>query len=96
MKIKVIHHVCGREILVQQILESAGHCPWDGMAFSRDYTANLAESLETAEIAGSVLETALDQIAGMRPAFTIVRESLINPLEGSVRRLDERKKALQR
>jgi hypothetical protein len=96
VKIKVIHDVCGREVLVQQILQSEGHCPWDGKAFTRDYTATLAEALETAEKAGTVLERALDQIAGMRPTFTIVRESLIDPLEKSVDRLSEREKALQR
>ena len=96
MKIKVIHDVCGREILVQQILESEGHCPWDGKAFTRDYTATLAEALEVAENAGSVLETALEHIAGISPALTIVKESLIDPLESQVERLAEGKKALQR
>jgi hypothetical protein len=95
VKIKVIHDVCGREILVQQILESEGHCPWDGKAFTRDYTATLTEALEVAESAGSALENALEQIAGMRPTFTIVKASLIDPLEGQVERLADRKKALQ-
>jgi hypothetical protein len=96
VKIKVIHDVCGRESLVQQILESEGHCPWDGQAFSRDYTANLAEALEAAENAGTVMETALEQIAGVRPALTLVKESVIDPLEGQVDRLAEGKKALRR
>ena len=96
MKIKVVHEVCGREILVQQILESEGHCPWDGKPFTGDYTALLAESLETAENAGSVLERALDQIAGMRPTFTIEPESLIDPLERIVDRLSEGKQAVRR
>jgi hypothetical protein len=55
VKLKVIHDLCGREVLVRQILESQGHCPWDGKAFNRDYTAILAEALEQAEGAGSVL-----------------------------------------
>jgi hypothetical protein len=71
VKLKVIHDLCGREVLVQQILESQGHCPWDGKAFSRDYTAILAEALEQAEQAGSVLENALEKIAGMGPAFAL-------------------------
>jgi hypothetical protein len=96
VKIKVFHDVCGREILVQQILESGGHCPWDGKAFTGDYTALLAEALEMAESAGSVLEIALDQIAGMKPTFTIERESLIDPLEQLVERLSEGKKAVRR
>ena len=97
MKIKVIHEEdCGREILVQQILESEGHCPWDGKAFTRDYTAVLTEALEAAENAGTVLEHALDQIASIRPTFTIVRESIVDPLEANIERLAEGKKALQR
>ena len=52
MKIKVIHNFCGREVLVRQILETGGHCPWDGKPFNKDYTAVLAEALETAENAG--------------------------------------------
>lgn len=50
--------------MMQQIRESGGHCPWDGKAFTRDYTATLTEALETAENAGSVLQTALEHIAG--------------------------------
>jgi hypothetical protein len=92
----VIHDVCEREILVQQILESEGHCPWDGLAFSRDYTANLTEALETAENAGTVLEMALDQIAGFRPTFRFVRESLIGPLEADVERLAREREVAQR
>ena len=62
MKIKVVHTECGREILVQQLLETGGHCPWDGKPLNRDYTGVLAEALETAENAGTVLGSALDEI----------------------------------
>src|SRR6266567_3451488 len=75
VKIKVVHDECGREILVQQILQSGGHCPWDGKPFSKDYTAVLAEALEKAESAGGVLENALEKVVGMDPAFTIDRDS---------------------
>jgi len=36
VKIKVVHGACGREVLVHQILESQGHCPWDGKPFNKD------------------------------------------------------------
>ena len=80
MKIKVIHDLCGREVLVRQILESQGHCPWDGKAFNRDYTAVLAEALQQAEESGAVLENALEKIAGMEPSFTIDPRSLLVPI----------------
>ena len=88
MKLKVIHHVCGREVLLQQILDSQGHCPWDGKPFNKDYTATLVEALETAENAGNVLENALEAIAGMRPSFVLDRESLLGHIEAELRRLN--------
>jgi hypothetical protein len=80
VKIKVVHTECGREVLVRQILDSGGHCPWDGRPFDRDYTAVLAELLETAEQAGSVLENALEKIAGIGPAMRIDPDSVVGPL----------------
>ncbi len=77
MKIRVVHDLCGREILVQQILESQGHCPWDGKPFNRDYTAVLSAALEQAEEAGRVLENALEKIAGMEPSLRIDDESVL-------------------
>jgi hypothetical protein len=93
VKIKIFHTVCGREVLVRQILDSGGHCPWDGKAFNSDYTAVLAEALETAEDAGGVLENALEKIAGMEPAMTIEEDSVIAPLAGHIRELSRRQKA---
>ncbi len=83
----MIHRLCGREVLVQQILDSNGHCPWDGKPFSVDYTAILAEALQTAEEAGTTLEDALDRMADMHPDLTIDDESLMAPLRDQVDRL---------
>ena len=88
MKIRVRHNECGREILVQQILESQGHCPWDGKAFNKDYTAVLAEALGQAEQAGGVLEGALEKIAGMDPDFTIDRTALTEYIDDQIDRLN--------
>ncbi len=93
MKIKLYHDVCGREILVRQVLDTGGHCPWDGLPLSRDYTALLAESLESAEAAGGVLENALEKIAGMRPALTIDRDSILGPLGEHLDDLNSRTRA---
>ena len=84
MKIKVVHDACGREVLVSQILASQGHCPWDGKAFNRDYTAVLAEALEVAETSGSTLENALEKIADMTPEFVIEESTVIGPLKAQV------------
>ncbi len=88
MKIKIVHDECGREILVQQVLESQGHCPWDGKPFERDYTAMLAQALVASENAGSVLESALEKIAGMNPEITIDRDSILELLNEYIDRLN--------
>jgi hypothetical protein len=91
VKIKFVHHVCGREVLVQQVLETGGHCPWDGKPFSRDYTAILAEALEAAENSGGVLENALEKIASMDPDITFDRATIIQPLIEQLERLEPKK-----
>ena len=87
MKIKGIHGVCGREFLVDQILDSGGHCPWDGLPLSRDYTGNLATALREAEAAGSALEAALDQIADMHPDLELDETSLLADIRATLARL---------
>jgi hypothetical protein len=93
VKIRVVHTECDREVMVQQILDTGGHCPWDGKAFNKDYTAVLAEALEAAEGAGSVLENAMEKIAGMGPAFVFVPDSVLEEVEGSIGRLADRRGA---
>ena len=93
MKIKLFHTVCGREILVQQVLQTGGHCPWDGKPFNKDYTAVLAEALETAESAGNVLENALEKIAGMDPTFIIEPDSVLGEMRMYIDSLNERRKS---
>ena len=89
MKIMVLHTECGREVLVRQILETGGHCPWDGKPFEKDYTAVLAEALETAEEAGSVLENAFEKIAAMEPAMTVDRDSVLGGVDASIAELND-------
>jgi hypothetical protein len=88
VKLKVVHNVCGREILVRQILDTGGHCPWDGKPFNKDYTAVLAEALQAAENAGGVMENALEKIVGMGPAMTIDRNSAFGEMEAHVDQLN--------
>jgi hypothetical protein len=93
VKITVFHPVCGRDVLVQQILASQGHCPWDGKPFSVHYTAVLAESLAAAEIAGTALENALDRVAGIAPELTIGDDQVLEPLRRNLDRLNAAGKA---
>ena len=84
MKIKGTCRSCDREFLVQQVLESQGHCPWCGKPFQPEYTAVLAEALELAEAAGNNLESALEKIAGMRPSFVLNEDSVLASIEGNL------------
>jgi len=96
VKIKVFHTECGRQALVRQILDTGGHCPWDGKPYSKDYTAVLAETLEMAEEAGHVLENALEKISQMYPAMSIDRASVLGEVEAHILALNERQKAGKR
>jgi hypothetical protein len=86
VKITVMHPVCGRQVLVRQILQSQGHCPWDGKPFSRHYNGVLVEALEAAQIAGDALENALDRVAGLAPDLTWDEESVVGPIQAQVDR----------
>jgi len=88
LKIKLVHSECGREVLVHQLLESQGHCPWDGKPISRDYTAVLAESLEAAEAAGNSLETALERLAGLGGQMKIDEDSLVGAIREQMDRVN--------
>lgn len=87
MKIRIVHPACGRESLVQQVIDANGHCPWDGKPFSTDYTAILTGALLAVEESGSTMENALEKIADMGPELTLRRESVLEPLSDQVDRL---------
>jgi len=88
LKIKFVHTECGREILVHQLLESQGHCPWDGKPISRDYTAVLASALQAAESAGGALEGALERMAGLGGQMRLDEESIFGELRAGVDRVN--------
>lgn len=85
MKIKGTCARCGRDFLAQQVIESHGHCPWCGQPFNRDYTANLAQALQQAEVAGNRLQDALQQIAGMELAMELDDETILEPIRTELR-----------
>jgi hypothetical protein len=87
VKIRGTCLMCGRDFLVQQILDSQGHCPWCGRPFQPDYTAVLAEALQQAEAAGGSLENALEKIAGMEPALVLDEDSVLGQAKAHLERL---------
>ncbi len=89
MKIKGIDKRNGREFLVEQVIENGGTSPWDGRPFSADYAVTLVNALRDAEEAGSKLEEALEQIADLRPDFTLDQDSVLGPLKAHLSRLGQ-------
>jgi DNA repair exonuclease SbcCD ATPase subunit len=83
---------CDREFLVQQVLESQGHCPWCGQPFQPHYTAVLADALLLAEDAGNTLENALEKIAGMKPALVLDESSLLEDVQAHLEEIRRGKK----
>jgi hypothetical protein len=89
VKIKGLDKRNEREFLVEQAIESGGTSPWDGRPFSSDYAVTLVNALRTAQEAGAKLEEALEQIADIRPDFTLDLQSVIGPLSASIERLNQ-------
>jgi hypothetical protein len=88
VKIKGIDKRSGREFLAEQVIESGGASPWDGRPFSADYAVTLVNALRDAEEAGTKLEEALEQIADLRPEFTLDQASVVHPLQEHLARLE--------
>jgi hypothetical protein len=84
VKIRLYHNVCQRDLLVQQIVDSGGHCPWDGTAFTSEYTAIITEALQTVETAGTVLRDSLETIAGVEPNLEIYPQTILGPLQAQL------------
>jgi hypothetical protein len=88
VKIKGTDKRNGRDFLVEQVIDNGGASPWDGRPFSPDYAVTLVNALRDAEEAGTKLEEALEQIADLRPEFSIDRDSVLGPLAGLLDRLE--------
>jgi hypothetical protein len=89
VKIKGTDKRNGREFLAEQVIESGGTSPWDGRPFSPDYAVTLVNALRDAEEAGSRLEEALEQIADIKPEFTLDQDSVLGPLRENLTRLEQ-------
>ena len=80
MKIRGTCLNCGRDFLTPQVLDSGGHCWNCHKPYQPHYTAQLAESLEQAEAAGSALEGALERLAGMDPAMVLHEDTILGEI----------------
>jgi hypothetical protein len=89
MKIKGTCKRCGREFFFEQAIATGGRCPWDGEAFNPDYAVVLVEAMRAAEEVGSALEEALDDIAALRPSFTIDASSVTGTITAAIGRLSK-------
>ncbi len=86
MKIKGTCLHCGREVLVQQIVDAGGHCPWCGKAFNRDYTSMLVKGLVEAEESGNRFQDALELVGGLEGlGLALDTESVVAPLREALR-----------
>jgi hypothetical protein len=88
VKIKGTCRRCGREFLVEQVLENGGVCPWDGKAFQPDYAVVLVDMLRDAESAGGTLENALEKVADLEPEFVLHPDTVIDRLREHLERLE--------
>ena len=89
MKIKGTCKRDGRDFLVEQVIAAGGECPWDGEPFSADYAVTLVNALRGAEEAGTRLEQALEQLADLRPDFTLHAGSVLTSLKTQLDRLEQ-------
>jgi hypothetical protein len=88
VKIKGTCRRCGREFLVEQVLQNGGECPWDGKPFQSDYAVVLVDALRDAEEAGARLETALEKTADLEPDFVLDVDSVLADLRGHLERIE--------
>ena len=87
MKIKGTCKRCGREFFFEQAIATGGRCPWDGEPFNADYAVVLIEAMRDAERAGTRLEQTLEDIAAMRPTFTVDASSVQAKTQAAIAQL---------
>ena len=88
MKIKGTCKRCGREFLVEQVIENGGRCPWDGKPLQPDYAVVLVDALRDAESAGNTLENALEKLADIEPDFVLDQRTVLDEIRSHLDRLE--------
>jgi hypothetical protein len=89
VKIKGTCKRCGRDLMVEQVIDAGGACPWDGEPFNGDYAVTLVDALRDAVRAGSELERAIETVAALRPEFTLDAESVLGKLRADITGLQQ-------
>ncbi len=80
MKIKATCKDCDRDLLLEQVVETGGRCPWCGRTFQKDYAAVLVDAIQSAQSAGATLENALEKMVELRPGFRLDERSLVGEI----------------
>lgn len=88
MKISGTCKSCGRDLVARQVIEGGGSCPWCGTPFSPDYAMTLVDRLADAVESGEHLERAIEDLADLRPGFTIEIDSVIGKIKRDLDRLE--------
>jgi predicted GTPase len=88
VKIKGRCRRCGREFLIEQVIQNGGQCPWDGKPFQPDYAVVLVDALRDAENAGNTLENALEKLADLEPDLVLDKETVLAEIRGALERLE--------
>jgi hypothetical protein len=79
---------CGREFLVEQVIQNGGRCPWDGKPFQPDYAVVLVDSLREAEASGNTLENALEKLADIEPDLVLDSSTVLDEVRSHLERLE--------
>ncbi len=80
MKIKATCKDCDRDLLLEQVVETGGRCPWCGRTFQKDYAAVLVDAIQSAQSAGATLENALEKMVELRPGFRLDERSWVGEI----------------
>jgi hypothetical protein len=88
VKIKGTCRACSRDFMVEQVIEAGGSCPWCGTPFNPNYAMPVVERLADAVDAGDRLEKAVEELADLRPSFSLEVESVIGKLRRDLARLE--------
>lgn len=79
---------CERELVLRQVIEQGGSCPWCGTPFSPDYAVTLVARLVDAVEAGERLEKAIEELADLRPGLQVDVESVLGKIKRDLARID--------
>lgn len=86
MKIKGRCAVCGRDFPADLVIagDSAGRCAFCGTPMDADYSGNFVNALSALQRAGSAVEAAMDQLAGLGANFVLDENSLLDPIRAAL------------